>query len=213
MHTLCKQLATLGQSITDDDFTAIILSSLPTSYDSNLAAMTSSALVMQKDLSLDLIIKVISDEYDRCQTRMKRGNSRNSRNSEDAAYSAKDRKKSTCKNCGKKGHVQDQCWEEGGRKAGQVPKWFQNKGKGKKKEKGSGKEATVAKDTYMNTFNHALLTGESLNSAEETILFDSGASCHMSSYCSKFLDYKPIIPKPITAANNHTFHAIGKGDL
>ncbi|KIO07257.1 hypothetical protein M404DRAFT_941167 [Pisolithus tinctorius Marx 270] len=48
---------------------------------------------------------------------------------------------------------------------------------------------------------------------KETILFNSGASCHMSSYCSKFLDYKPIIPKPITTANNHTFHAIGKGNL
>ncbi|KIO04176.1 hypothetical protein M404DRAFT_74486, partial [Pisolithus tinctorius Marx 270] len=48
---------------------------------------------------------------------------------------------------------------------------------------------------------------------KEIILFDSSASCHMSSYCRKFLDYKPIIPKPITAANNHTFHAIGKGDL
>ncbi|KIO13945.1 hypothetical protein M404DRAFT_68042, partial [Pisolithus tinctorius Marx 270] len=48
---------------------------------------------------------------------------------------------------------------------------------------------------------------------KETILFDSGASHHMSSYCSKFLDYKPIVPKPITAANIHTFHAIGKGDL
>ncbi|KIN99445.1 hypothetical protein M404DRAFT_70875, partial [Pisolithus tinctorius Marx 270] len=48
---------------------------------------------------------------------------------------------------------------------------------------------------------------------KETILFDSGASCHMSSYHSKFLDYKPIIPKPITAADNHTFHAIGKGNL
>ncbi|KIN95853.1 hypothetical protein M404DRAFT_164846, partial [Pisolithus tinctorius Marx 270] len=48
---------------------------------------------------------------------------------------------------------------------------------------------------------------------KETILFDSGTSCHMSSYCSKFLDYKPIVPKPITTADNHTFHAIGKGNL
>ncbi|KIO06811.1 hypothetical protein M404DRAFT_75861, partial [Pisolithus tinctorius Marx 270] len=47
----------------------------------------------------------------------------------------------------------------------------------------------------------------------QTILFNSGASHHMSSYHSKFLDYKPIIPKPITTADNHTFHAIGKGDL
>ncbi|KIO07310.1 hypothetical protein M404DRAFT_136739 [Pisolithus tinctorius Marx 270] len=118
----------------------------------------------------------------------KRGNSGNSGNSEDVAYSAKDGKKPNCENCGKKGHTKDQCWEEGGRKAGQAPKWFQNKGKGKKKEKGTGKAATVA--------SMSASLSESLNSAEETILFDSGASHHMSSYCSKFLDYKPIIPKP-----------------
>ncbi|KIO14997.1 hypothetical protein M404DRAFT_52522, partial [Pisolithus tinctorius Marx 270] len=89
MCALCEQLAALGQSITDDNFAAIILSSLPASYDSNCHnPMTSSALVMQKDLSLDFIIKVISNEYDRCQTRTKRGNSGNSGNSEDAAYSA-----------------------------------------------------------------------------------------------------------------------------
>ncbi|KIO14720.1 hypothetical protein M404DRAFT_17580 [Pisolithus tinctorius Marx 270] len=260
MCTLHEQLATLGQSITDNNFTAIILSSLLASYNSNLAAMMSLALVMQKDLSPDFIIKVISDKYDRCQMWMKRGNSGNSRNSKDTAYSAKDGKKSTCENCGNKGHVKDQCWEEGGGKAGQAPKWFQNKGKGKKREKGSGKAATAAsataslsmqtsadsepngvwlvhlqdddwlmeiaeeeipnpwdiiideEDAYTNTLDHALLAGESLNSTEETILFDSGASCHMS-YHSKFLDYKPIIHKPITTADNHTFHAIRKGNL
>ncbi|KAI6123231.1 hypothetical protein EDD16DRAFT_1704570 [Pisolithus croceorrhizus] len=68
-------------------------------------------------------------------------------------------------------------------------------------------------DAYMETFNHVLLAGESLHLNEETILFNSGASCHMSSYWNKFLDYKPVIPKPITVANSHTFHAIGKGDL
>ncbi|KIN94647.1 hypothetical protein M404DRAFT_167659, partial [Pisolithus tinctorius Marx 270] len=147
---------------------------------------------MQKDLSPDFIIKVISDEYDRHQTQTKRGNSRNSRNSEDAAYSAKDGKKSTCENCGKKGHMKDQCWEEGGGKAGQAPKWFQNKGKGKKKEKGTGKAATAASASASSS---AQTSADS--EPDGTILFDSGASRHMSSYHSKFLDYKPIVPKPI----------------
>ena len=45
------------------------------------------------------------------------------------------------------------------------------------------------------------------------ILFDSGASRHMSSYCDHFTNFKSIVPKAITAANKHTFEAIGKGDL
>ena len=68
-------------------------------------------------------------------------------------------------------------------------------------------------EAYTKTYNHALLAGEGLNSRKETTLFDLGASHHMSSYRSQFLDYKPIVPKPITAADNHTFHAIRKGDL
>ncbi|KIN96430.1 hypothetical protein M404DRAFT_76324, partial [Pisolithus tinctorius Marx 270] len=65
----------------------------------------------------------------------------------------------------------------------------------------------------MHALHEQLAALGHLNSAEETILFNSGTSRHMSSYCSKFLDYKPIIPKPITTANNHTFHAIRKGNL
>lgn len=68
-------------------------------------------------------------------------------------------------------------------------------------------------EAYTKTYNYVLLTGEGLSPQEETILFDSSVSQHMSSYHAQFLDYKPIIPKPITAANNLTLHAIGKGDL
>ena len=65
LRSLHEQLATLRQSIGDKDFTAIILGSLPTSYDPNIGAMASSALVSQKDLEPDHIIKGILDEYDR----------------------------------------------------------------------------------------------------------------------------------------------------
>ena len=255
LRSLREQLAALGQSISDDDFAAIVISSLPNSYDSNIAAITSSAVVSQTDLAPDFIMKILSDEYNRRQTRSKKTTS----NNEDAAYSAKDSKKSTtvCENCKKKGHSKEQCWKDGGGKAGQAPKWFLNKTKkGKEMEKVA--TATTAasaatrpdgdtepdgvwlahaqdddwlteiaeedtpnladlnideEEAYTKTYDHALLAGEGLNSHEETTLFDSGASRHMSSYRSQFLDYKPIVPKPITAADNHTFHAIGKGDL
>ena len=70
-----------------------------------------------------------------------------------------------------------------------------------------------AEDAYTKTYSQALLAGEDLNPSERMELFDSGASCHMSSYRNQFIDYKAIVPKSITAADNHTFQAISKGDL
>ena len=117
--SLHEQLATLRQSIGDKDFTAIILGSLLTSYDLNIGAMASSALVSQKDLEPDHIIKGILDEYDRRQTHSKKSTTSTT---EDAAYSAKDKKSITCDNCRKKGHTKEQCWQEGGGKAGKGPR-------------------------------------------------------------------------------------------
>ena len=212
--------------------------------------MMSSALVSQKELEPDFIIKGILDEYNQQQTHLKKSTTSTT---EDAAYSVKDKKSITCENCGKKWHTKEQCQQEGGGKAGKGPKRFKGK---KKAEKGGEKAATTAsmtmqssadtepndvwlaqaqddwlteiaeenvpdledlafdeEEAYMKTYNHALLAGENLGTQEEMILFNSGASQHMSSYHSQFLDYKPIIPKPITAANNHTLHMIGKRDL
>ncbi|KIM57291.1 hypothetical protein SCLCIDRAFT_96607, partial [Scleroderma citrinum Foug A] len=60
---------------------------------------------------------------------------------------------------------------------------------------------------------HVLLAGEDLNPSKFMELFDSGTSRYMSSYRNQFINYKAIVPKSITAADNHTFQAIGKGDL
>ena len=44
-------------------------------------------------------------------------------------------------------------------------------------------------------------------------LYDSGASCHMSGYCHRFLNFMSIDPRPITAADKRKFDAIGMGDM
>ena len=44
-------------------------------------------------------------------------------------------------------------------------------------------------------------------------VYDSGATCHMSPYIDEFLDFTFIEPKPISAADNRTFKAVGKGTM
>ena len=48
---------------------------------------------------------------------------------------------------------------------------------------------------------------------ERLEVYDSGATCHMSPYIDAFIDFEFITPKPICAANNQIFQAVGKGDM
>ncbi|THG92498.1 hypothetical protein EW026_g8418 [Hermanssonia centrifuga] len=67
---------------------------------------------------------------------------------------------------------------------------------------------------YTLTFEHALLAKESSAACKfEAEIYDSGASCHMFPYYHRFLNFQSITPKPIGAADNRTFKAIGKGDM
>ena len=47
----------------------------------------------------------------------------------------------------------------------------------------------------------------------EVDLYDSGATCHMSGFHHKFINFVEIEPIPITAADKQTFKATGKGDM
>ncbi len=47
----------------------------------------------------------------------------------------------------------------------------------------------------------------------EAELYDSGASRHMSPFHERFVTYQDIPARPITAANNCVFYAVGAGDL
>ncbi|KIM64210.1 hypothetical protein SCLCIDRAFT_115539, partial [Scleroderma citrinum Foug A] len=208
-----EELASLGHSISSDDFAAMILSSVPMSYEPTLSAMTASAKVSRQDLPPEVIMSTLLNSYDLCQTKLpKKSTSRN----DDAAYSVNASKKFTgsCNNCSKKGHKAEDCWAEGGRKAGQQPKkkW---KPKEKGKEEAATADATDGEPDGVWLVNAATSDDEDdcLGTGQHMILFDSGTSHHMSSYCEQFTNFKSIAPKPITAADKHTFEAIGKGDL
>ena len=134
MITTRKELASLSHSIDPDDFAAMLISSVPMSYDSTISAMTTSAKITRLDLTPDVIMTTLIDDYDRCQTK----SGKKSSSGEDAAYSVNLSRKfsGNCHNCQKKGHKAEDCWEEGGGKAGQRPKWkWKGHGKGKSKDK------------------------------------------------------------------------------
>lgn len=51
------------------------------------------------------------------------------------------------------------------------------------------------------------------NAGVETEPYDSGASRHMSPYRDRFVSYRTILPRAITAADKRVFYAVGEGDL
>ncbi|PSR87021.1 hypothetical protein PHLCEN_2v5279 [Hermanssonia centrifuga] len=297
LRTMRENLAAMGHPPADDDFYAIILGSLPPSFEPYISAVTATSAVLGTTLSAEDLMLTLTEEYERRLLRSKNTPSRKE-DTGDAAFTAAEKGKGRskrnieCFNCKKKGHVKAECWAPGGGKEGQGPR----KGKSKdtaaaaKEEETSADFAwmanaeanvleglssttgmeplsvddydewypedcastassdsipsldTVSEDSedtetdwphvsnvpdsaegniedvegaaYTLTFEHALLAKESSAACEfETELYDSGASRHMSPYHHRFLNFQSITPKPIGAADNRTFKAIGKGDM
>src|SRR6202522_4695175 len=60
-----KDLASMRGSISDEDFTSMILGSIPQSYNTYIAAITATSSILNQTLSSTNLIDVIRDEADR----------------------------------------------------------------------------------------------------------------------------------------------------
>ena len=146
---MCKELAALSESIPDRDFTAIILGSLPKSYDTYLSAITLS--VLGKEVNPDALILSMIDEYNHCSIK---NHQTKDKGKLDAAFFAGGSSKGgkggkggksdvECFNCHEKGHKKADCWAKGQGKEGQGPRSKGKKDDGKD-SKGGGAAAAAA---------------------------------------------------------------------
>jgi hypothetical protein len=143
LRTMREDLASMGHSPSEDDFYAIVIGSLPPSYDPYISAVNATSSVLGSYLSSDDLMQTITDEYER------RNLGRPSKREENAAFHMEDdgqrgRSALTCFNCQKKGHKKVDCWAEGGGKAGQGP-W--GRGQGRSEENGDGEDRRNGKES------------------------------------------------------------------
>jgi hypothetical protein len=133
---LREMLAGMGTSISDADFTAIIMSSLPELYRPILLSMSASAHIAKVPLTPYDLISFVSEEYEHCQLAINRivkkvGNSAFTTDSR--SHTGKGSAKvqlqargaspdAECYNCHCKGHYKSDCWSPRGGKEGQRPK-------------------------------------------------------------------------------------------
>jgi hypothetical protein len=123
MANVCKQLAAMGKVISDEDYTDILLTSLPSSYDQSYTSISHSMHLSGQPLTADALKAMILDKYTQHEIKNQKSSSK------DEAFTANTTKsKKQCSNCKKRGHLKANCWAKGSGKEGQGPR---SKDKGK----------------------------------------------------------------------------------
>lgn len=113
-----ESLAAMGVTLTEDDLSAVITTSLPVSFDPFISSLTAAEDVTGVALTPEALIQSIVREADRRSVRSSKGK----RDDRDVALSVERKwEERTCFNCGKKGHIKRNCFAKGGGKEGQGP--------------------------------------------------------------------------------------------
>jgi hypothetical protein len=133
---LRDELEAMGASVSDSEFTTIILGSLPQSYRLLLSSVTHSAALSRVSIDPNDLMRIVLEESE--QQSIAERMSGQSGSALYANRSRKEQKKHSrngmasnvkCDNCGRTGHVKEDCFRKGGGKEGQA--WWQKKKKGK----------------------------------------------------------------------------------
>jgi gag-polypeptide of LTR copia-type len=208
---LHDELLGMGQAV--DDFTSIIINSMPPSYHNLISAVNGSARSGGGFLSADdlMVILTEEDDYRKGQKKSKGDNMALS------AAKGKTAKKPVCDNCNREGHTGPNCYQSGGGKEGQAP-WQQPGWKGKPKDKTLTKSANNAMGSSKPLDNKGggasyAFSAHTMSKTPFSVTVDSGATSHFCPDRSKFITYTLIAGEEVIAADKRVMEAKGVGDI
>jgi len=259
MVLMHEWLSGMGVNLHDDDYSSMILMSLPESCTLHLKTLANAASSSGNPLTAHTFITKVIDLYEKCQLCTRHDTKLGSRDVAFQTQNSKNREKKggrkpkknvECFNCRKKGHFSCDCYRPSGSKEGQGP---HSKKDGHKPKEGSANMANNTPDGAWSTitpiasckanaiYNNDIYLEEldglagpdvPLTLIEPTDidtahvaqpdpsahshapeLYNSGATCHITPLKDSLTNYQVISPGPIGAANQHTFDAIGCGNL
>jgi hypothetical protein len=222
----------MGKLVMDEDYTDMLLASLPASYDRAVSSISTSVCLRLKALMVEIFKQFILDKSERQHVKDRYAENRDEAQTTDLGrWKGKDKskvkKKVKCYNCCKTRHYKSKGWAKGGGKEGQGLQW----GKGVKGdttlaiEQSEETEVWAAikeieepalishsRDTVA-VASYSPAQSEQGHGRAQGELYSSRALRHMSPFDEQFTNYKTILPHLITAADKRIFYAVGTGDL
>jgi hypothetical protein len=213
LNAMYENLKGMGEWISDADFTTVILGSLPKSYRPLINTISLQSRATPTAVSPQIVMETILEEFDRVQIEetqskeaenammAKGGKGKGKKRKQQGQQSGKANPDVECWNCGKKGHYKSDCWGKTEQKGG------------RRKKQGGEAHISHSQEDYAFTLGAPGETGAYISNVNQTMIFDSGASTHMSPNRSGFVDFKSIEPKSVKAADKTIFMATGVGRM
>jgi hypothetical protein len=214
----------LGMGLIVDDFTSIIINSMPDSYHNLVSSISGASRATGSSLDSDNLIVLLTEEDDYRKNENKRGKSKSDNLALNVNKGKHGRKSDLkCDNCGRKFHTKDNCYYPGGGKEGQAP-WQKDKSKSANtatsSENKSETKSEAKWDNKKEVGGHAFSAIrqnqlQALNSRSHKInaAVDSGASVHYCPDRQKFISYSSMDEEEIFTADGRPIDAIGRGDV
>ena len=235
MRYMFKELAGMGIMISDDEYLAMLMRSMPNTYANFLTLIISSVHASGNPLTSYVLMDYAVSEYDQrlIQNPLKQRGSGAPPTGDAALYSfvpdsgrsrwhgkckGKDNEKRTCFNCGEAGHLKQNCQKP--KKDGEKPKGSGNGNASQGASTGAGKvpqqlvsiaEVKEPSPPPVTVYLVVMLAG--YTGEVQGAIFDSGCTVHVSPYHELFTNYTPIDSIPITAVNKTYFQVIGRGNV